>query len=181
VTYDGKIYNTELIGEQCWLRENLDVGTMISSSTAQTNNSIIEKYCYGDDPNNCDIYGGLYQWNEAMQYVTTEGTQGICPPGWHIPSKADYQVLLDEVGHDAQSLTEAGQGVPAGTNYSGFSALFAGYFILSGFGGLGISASIWTSTESAFPDAADYLAIGNITGFGTSLQESGFSIRCIKD
>ena len=46
VTYYGKTYNTVQIGNQCWLKENLDVGTMIntnSSSNKQTNNGIIEK------------------------------------------------------------------------------------------------------------------------------------------
>jgi uncharacterized protein (TIGR02145 family) len=33
----------------------------------------------------CDIYGGLYQWDEMMQYVTAEKTKGICPTGWHLP------------------------------------------------------------------------------------------------
>jgi len=82
--YEGKTYTTIQIGTQCWLKENLDVGTRIDGSLNQTNNSptnIIEKYCYGDDPNNCTTYGGLYQWGEAMQYATTEGARGICPEG----------------------------------------------------------------------------------------------------
>ena len=46
-----------------------------------TNNGIIEKYCYDNNPANCAIYGGLYQWNEMMQYTTQQGAQGICPNG----------------------------------------------------------------------------------------------------
>ena len=82
VTYAGKTYNTVQIGSQCWLKENLDVGTMINSTSSgyqQTNNSIIEKYCYDNNPANCETYGGLYEWPEAMQYSTTPGTKGICP------------------------------------------------------------------------------------------------------
>jgi uncharacterized protein (TIGR02145 family) len=89
VVYEGKTYNTVAIGNQCWLKENLDVGTQINGSLEQTNNSLIEKYCYGDLAANCTTYGGLYQWNEAMQYVTTPGTQGICPIGWHLPTQTD--------------------------------------------------------------------------------------------
>ena len=59
------------IGSQCWLRENLDVGTMVLGAQEQTDNGTIEKYCYDDNPANCATYGGLYQWNEAMQYDTT--------------------------------------------------------------------------------------------------------------
>jgi hypothetical protein len=49
VSYEGKTYNTVLIGDQCWLKENLDVGEMIQGASNQTNNSIIEKYCYGNN------------------------------------------------------------------------------------------------------------------------------------
>ena len=89
VQYEGKTYNTVLIGNQCWLKENLDVGTRINLNQSPTNNGIIEKYCYNDNPTNCDTYGGLYKWDEAMQYTTTEGAIGICPSGWHIPSDDD--------------------------------------------------------------------------------------------
>src|ERR1035437_1786144 len=68
VAYSGKIYSTIQIGTQCWLKENLDVGNMIHGIDTAKNNGIIEKYCYNDDPANCTTYGGLYQWNEAMQY-----------------------------------------------------------------------------------------------------------------
>ena len=70
-TRDGKIYNTVLIGTQCWFVQNLNIGTKFIGSANQTNNGIIEKYCYNNDDANCAIYGGLYQWDEAMQYVTT--------------------------------------------------------------------------------------------------------------
>ena len=72
-TRDGKSYKTVQIGTQCWMAQNLNIGTKILGNADQTNNNIIDKYCYGDDDANCNIYGGLYQWNEAMQYLTTEG------------------------------------------------------------------------------------------------------------
>ena len=78
------------------------MGTMINGISNQTNNDTLEKYCYNDDTANCSIYGGLYQWNEAMQYVTTSGAQGICPTGWHIPTTENsthYQLQLVEVMH----------------------------------------------------------------------------------
>ena len=64
----GDYYNTVLIGDQCWLRENLNIGTRIDGILDQTNNTIMEKYCYDNLEANCKTYGGLYQWNEAMQY-----------------------------------------------------------------------------------------------------------------
>src|SRR5664280_597345 len=139
-----------MIGNQCWLKENLDIGVMIDSLQNQTNNVTIEKYCYNNNPANCTTYGGLYQWNEAMQYVTTEKAKGICPTGWHIPKNAEYQTLATTVSNNSNTLKAVGQGTGngAGTNTSGFSALLAPDRELGGdFGGLGFSTSFWSSTE----------------------------------
>ena len=131
VEYFGKIYNTVQIGDQCWFKENLDVGTMIISDSnhtgfQQTDNNVIEKYCYGNDEANCNAYGGLYEWTEAMQYVTTEGTQGICPSGWHIPTITEMGVLVT-LGDQATKLIDANaKSGYSYTNETGFSALFAG-------------------------------------------------------
>jgi uncharacterized protein (TIGR02145 family) len=114
ITYAGQTYNTVLIGSQCWLKENLNLGTRIDGSSDQTNNSTIEKYCYDDNDANCTTYGGLYQWNEAMQYVTTAGTQGICPTGWHIPTYAEFQTLVTAVSNDGNALKAIGQGGGSG-------------------------------------------------------------------
>jgi Fibrobacter succinogenes major domain (Fib_succ_major) len=108
VDYAGKTYNTIAIGDQCWLKENLDVGTQINGSDNQSDNGTIEKYCANDDPANCATYGGLYQWKEAMQYVTTSGTKGICPIGWHIPTNAELQTLGTKVSNDGNALKAVG-------------------------------------------------------------------------
>ena len=89
---DGNVYNTVSAGSQCWMKQSLRTGTRINVATAQSNNGTIEKYCYSDTAGNCTSNnpnqpdGGLYQWNEAMQYSTTPGARGICPSGWHIPT-----------------------------------------------------------------------------------------------
>lgn len=51
--------------------------TRETEGSEQTNNSTIEKYCHNNDENYCVLLGGLYEWDEAMQYITDEGTQGI--------------------------------------------------------------------------------------------------------
>ena len=71
ILYGGETYPTVQIGTQCWFQKNLNIGTMINGNANQTNNGIIEKYCYNNLAASCITYGGLYQWNEAMQYVTT--------------------------------------------------------------------------------------------------------------
>jgi uncharacterized protein (TIGR02145 family) len=184
VTYSGKTYNTIQIGNNCWLKENLDVGTMIYGIDTAKNNGIIEKYCYHDDLANCTTYGGLYQWNEAMQYVTTEGARGICPTGWHIPTYAELQTLVTTVNNDGNALKAVGQGTGsgAGRNTSGFSALLAGDRYFSGyFYDLGAGAYFWSSTEGYgtyyvllfYDDRSIYL--------GNYFEEIGLSVRCAKD
>jgi uncharacterized protein (TIGR02145 family) len=187
VDYGGQTYNTVLIGNQCWLKENLNIGTQITGTQIQINNSIIEKYCYGDDPLNCNTFGGLYQWDEAMQYISTAKTQGICPTGWHIPTNAEILTLGNSVGGNSNSLKAIGQGVDtsAGTNTSGFSGLLTGLRIpFSGsFSGLSIDGYYWSSTQS---DAthADLLDLSgndrNVNQYAIG-KDGGLSIRCLQD
>ncbi len=113
---DGNTYNTVLIVSQCWMAENLNIGTRIDGNNSQTNNNIMEKYCYDDDDANCTIYGGLYQWDEMMQYTSTEGSQGICPSGWHIPTDYEWKQLEIALG---MSQGEAGNSGWRGTNEGG--------------------------------------------------------------
>ncbi|NUN08238.1 MAG: hypothetical protein HUU54_03600 [Ignavibacteriaceae bacterium] len=186
VHYEGKTYNTVQIGTQCWLKENLDVGTRVNGSQNQTNNSTIEKYCYNDLESNCDTNGGLYQWNEAMQYSITPGTRGICPPGWHIPTNAEFEALAAAVNNDGNALKAIGQGSGggAGTNTSGFSALLAGYRDYDGFfNNLSSNAFFWSSSENGSSFARHvylYYLSANIF-FGYNYKEVGFSVRCEKD
>ena len=93
VDYGGITYHILQIGTKCWMKENMNIGTKVLGNTDQTNNSVIEKYCYNDDEANCTAYGGLYQWNEAMQYVVTDGAKGICPTGWHVARKTEWDAL----------------------------------------------------------------------------------------
>jgi uncharacterized protein (TIGR02145 family) len=185
----GKLYNSIQIGNQCWLKENLDAGVMIAGSDTSEDNGIIEKYCYGDDTTNCNVYGGLYQWDEAMQYTTIEGARGICPTGWHIPTYAEFQILCDSVDWDGNSLKAIGQGTSsgAGTNTSGFSALLGGVRSTDGyFNMLSNQARFWISTEFS-PLLAlnmslyhNYITIG-LYDYSGYAKKYGFSVRCLKD
>lgn len=186
IIYSGQTYHTVAIGSQCWLKENLNVGTMIDSLQNQTNNSVIEKYCYGNNPENCAIYGGLYQWNEAMQYTTTSGTKGICPIGWHIPNLVEFQTLSTTVNKNGNSLKAFGQGTGTGTgtNTSGFSALMSGVRnSIGNFSYLGNTTYFWSSTEYNTTSAGK-VGLGSYDSsiaFGNDGKEYGWSVRCLKD
>ena len=204
---DGKIYTTIQIGLQCWMAQNLNVGVRISAAVPQTGNSTIEKYCFGNIDANCNIYGGLYQWNELMNYsapsnANPSGRQGICPTSWHIPSEAEWCQMntfldgsincsaigwlgvnaggkLKETGTSHWALPNTGA-----TNLSGFTALPGGYSVSGGsFSGLTNYANFWTSAENS-PTEGWYNYQGNLneqTGRYFYGKSYGFSARCIKD
>ena len=192
VNYGGKEYHTVLIGDQCWFKENLNIGTKINGSQNQTNNQTVEKYCYDDNEANCDEYGGLYQWDEMMQYVTTQGTQGICPDGWHIPTDDEWTTLVDFLGG---SIVAGGKMKEAGTthwnspntgatNSSGFTALPGGYRNSGGtFSYLGSYAYFWSSTEYDTPIAWTRLLSYDVGGVSRGFNHKvyGFSVRCLQD
>ncbi|MGE5411682.1 MAG: FISUMP domain-containing protein, partial [Clostridiales bacterium] len=189
ITYAGKAYNTVQVGSQCWLRENLDVGTMVNASLDQTNNDVIEKYCYDNNPLSCTTYGGLYQWAEALKYKVSDGrVQGICPDGWHIPSISEFETLVRSsyVNNDGNKLKREDQGREGGKgpNASGFSALLAGDRFANGqFYSTGGTSGFWTSSDLNAMNAQNmYLGVYyNVINLTADDKSYGFSIRCIKD
>ncbi len=198
-TRDGQTYNTVQIGQQCWMAENLNIGNMIPGSNTQNNNATIEKYCYADNTSNCDTYGGLYQWNEMMQYITQEGTQGICPNDWHVPTDEELCTLTQFIdltvncNSTGQSGTDVGTKMKSptgwnsggnGTNNSGFTALPGGNRNIDGtFTTLGYNAYFWHSTEYNTSIVYGRFLRYDFTTIGRYDYEKvrGFSIRCIKD
>ncbi|MCX6168333.1 MAG: T9SS type A sorting domain-containing protein [Ignavibacteriales bacterium] len=191
ITYAGKTYNTIQVGNQCWLKENIDIGNMINGNQSQANNNVIEKYCYQDDLSNCEKYGGLYSWNEAMKYTSSGNkVQGICPGGWHLPTLDELTELRSAVNNDGNSLKEIGQGqgigIGAGTNTSGFSALLSGSRGFNGqsyyFSHLRVYIWLWSSTDynSTYTNVLELgYSDSNILLYLNG-KEAAFSVRCLK-
>jgi uncharacterized protein (TIGR02145 family) len=183
------------IGSQLWSKTNLNVGTRIAGTTDQTNNSgtnIVEKYCSGNLESNCTAYGGLYQWDEAMQYTNTEGAQGICPTGSHIPSDNDWKILEIQLGMtQAQADLDStwARGTDQGTKLksggtSGLNMPITGYRMTGGsFFDLSLYAYLWSSSRSTSTTA--WIRVLD-SGSGTVNRGAdginngyGFSVRCI--
>ncbi|MBI5727728.1 MAG: T9SS type A sorting domain-containing protein, partial [Ignavibacteriales bacterium] len=124
-------------------------------------------------------YGGMYQWGEAVQYLSAQGTKGICPEGWHIPSKSDYLQLTAVAGNNGYAYLSVGQ--DSGTNTTGFSALLAGFSASGQFGNLGAGTSYWSSGELNTTNA--YVWYPGLPDTGNSYFSKGFaiSIRCINN
>jgi uncharacterized protein (TIGR02145 family) len=205
VEYEGQVYNTIQIFSQCWLKENLNVGLMIDGTTEQSNNGTIEKYCYNNEPDSCTKYGGLYQWIEMMQYTTQQGSRGICPPGWHLPTDEEWKVLegavdsqygigdtewdivRDDRGYDAGTKLKTISGWNEGgngTDLLGFSGLPGGYGGYGdGFHGIGEYGKWWTSTEVSNGIAwgrAASCSIPEVVRWDYGMG-GGFNVRCLRD
>ncbi len=182
---DGHTYTTVTIGNQTWMAENLNY---------ETENS----WCYDNDPANCDVYGRLYDWNTIMNGAASSnnvpsGVQGICPDGWHIPSDAEWDILVNYLGSSEVAggkMKETGtihwkEPNTGATNESGFSALPGGYRpYQGGFYNLHKFGTWWSTTEYSFTIALTrYLRYDNDdVGIDNDHDKSdGFSIRCVKN
>lgn len=205
LSYGGQNYTTELIGSQCWMEENLNIGTMVYGNTNQTDNGTIEKYCYDNNTSNCSLYGGLYQWNEMMQYSTGESIQGICPAGWHLPSDNEVKTLEMQLGmSQSQADATSWRGTNEGSKLAGIASLWTDGLLKSDqsfgtsnftaipggsrgysngfFNDMGDFALFWTSSENGTNGWLRELNY-NLTRVGRfDINKSqGISVRCVKD
>ncbi|MCX6306487.1 MAG: hypothetical protein NT040_16105 [Bacteroidetes bacterium] len=196
VTYSGQVYNTVQIGNQCWFKENLNIGTRIAGSSEQNNHNAIEKYCYYNSDAYCTTYGGLYQWDNMMQWSTTAGVQGICPAGWHIPTNDELNTLSAYLGGavaggkmKTTGTIEAGSGLwfapnAGATNESGFSAIPGGYRNYDAtFNTMGSQGVWWSSNEISTTRAWGWAISSDFTFFAhdNDNKPHGFSVRCLKN
>ena len=209
---DGQTYITTTIGTQTWMAENLNF---------ETENS----YCYDNNPANCSIYGRLYTWSAAMDSTgmwTTSGkgcgynsdcsptypVRGVCPQGWHLPSKSEWETMIDAVGgrnnagpklKSTSNWQDRGNGTDddySFDDYYGFSALPAGWRYIESWYHEGKYSErdyytcFWSSTEyhsfaayymllSNFFEAVSIDEVTNMTSSKT--KDYGFSVRCVKD
>jgi len=187
---DNRSYPTVVIGTQCWMASNLNYGNVTISSQVQRDNCVPEKYCINDNPANCTTYGGLYQWNEIMQYTSDNSAQGFCPSGWHLPAETDWNTLFNfyiSNGFAGNALKPTG--------YSGFNALLEGIrfhnsvWKFRAADAILNSTMFWSSTQHGQDKAwahgmnevvnnTDYTPS---VSFYPSQHINAFSGRCLKD
>jgi uncharacterized protein (TIGR02145 family) len=174
---DGKTYQTVQIGSQCWFAEDLNYGTEISSNLEQRDNCIAEKY--HNPASSIQHPASVYQWDEIMNYDEIVSNQGLCPPGWHIPSEADWNVLFTNYinnGFAASPLKYSG--------FSGFNALLYGVNHLNKTWDYpGFATFFWSSTSHGTMKAWAHGMNDpdpSVSAY-PSFRNNAFSIRCIKD
>ncbi len=205
--YEGNLYNTMQIGNQCWMRENLRTthfpnGTTIPNGIASGMSlSSPYYYDYSSHPLPLETRGYLYNWPAAM---------AACPTGWHLPSDAEwadlasymsnqsYYVCGEDTNHIAKALASIegwrpnsnydvcspGNQILHTNNVSGFSAIPAGNYLYDGsFQGLGDNTGFWSSTESTATNAwVRGLTSGNVNMYrNNTFRYYGYSVRCLRD
>ena len=106
--YDGNIYNTVQIGDQCWMRENLRTTHYANGNSiplgvnTSTSSTIAYRFYPNSNESNVPTYGYLYNWPAVMggsssSNTNPSGVQGICPNGWHVPSHSEWTQLINYV------------------------------------------------------------------------------------
>jgi uncharacterized protein (TIGR02145 family) len=172
---DGKIYPTVQINSQCWMAEDLNYGYTIDESTNQRDNCVPEKYIR----NSSSVIRNYYQWDEIMQYDNTPSVQGLCPPGWHIPTEAEWNTLFN---------------VFISNGFAGSPLKYSGY---SGFNAL-LSGARHQNVKWDFPDFATFYWTSNSHGtvravahgmneadpsvsLYPALRSNAFPVRCLRD
>ena len=217
---DMKTYKTVVIGEQTWMAENLNYFDTIAMPALNKRSA-----CYDWNPVNCTISGRLYAWSTAMdssgsfslngkgcsfgkKCTPAYPVRGICPEGWHLPTKEDFQTLFTTVGgRDIAGMmlkavnrwrTENyGPMDTASTDAYGFSAIPSGYYSSdtlykeSSFGGYYGVCHFWSSSQANNNDvfvmelygSQDYAYLGTdkIGASGKGRWDRLISVRCLKD
>ena len=170
---DGKTYKTVKIGEQVWMAENLNY--------AGPNDDISR--CYEDMPATCEAGGRIYSLSVA---------DTVCPSGWHLPKKEEFEILLTTVG----GIDNAGNALKSisgwTNNYSGsdaygFSALPTGGALIESHRGpffsySGYNAYFFSSDGYVF--SIHLWAGTSISGKGGAVNdpnEALLPVRCLKD
>ena len=196
---DGNKYEAVLIGTQVWMAENLRVHVdgSVCRDLSTTTGKIYD----------CDNhpYGRVYTWDMMMKDANSSdaepsGVQGICPNGWHIPSKAEWDTLIDFVSGAApekplwsilrsKKLYETGSygwvSGYTGTDDFGFAVLPGGNLTSSttNFGNSHNSATFWYATANPDNSAQAYALSFSTQGHTTpSVVKTNLrSVRCVKD
>ncbi len=203
---DGNHYDVVKIGDQLWMAENLKYLPTVTFSADESDDKP-RYYVYGYEGTdveeakataNYETYGVLYNWPAAMAGASStnknpSGVQGVCPDKWHLPSKNEWNILMNslggylvsggklkEIGTDHWSVPNTGA-----TDEYGFTVLPAG--VRSGnldeFRNIGNQGYLWSTTLTSPSNV-------NIISFGYDRTESvedseakdyGISVRCVKD
>lgn len=219
--WDGNEYHTLELGSQCWLKENLKSAHYADGQTIPLGNQgdvsadAPLRYYPGGQTVLAADYGYLYNWIAVMhgepgQQTAAQGPQGVCPDGWHVPSRNEWNTLLDYVigqpqyscgveGNVSKALSASvawraaeepcTPGNEMGSNnLTGFSVMPSGYYkeFKSGYkaGAIERAFFVWSATSGAPGNACSIDIVFNAPDVEVSCDspvELGYSVRCVKN
>jgi uncharacterized protein (TIGR02145 family) len=191
---EGNTYKTIKIGSQVWMAENLRTtkyndGSAIPLVTGgEWSSMTTHGYCWYNNNYNASgkTFGALYNW-----YTVNSGN--LCPTGWHVPADQEWSEMSTLLGGEKKAggkLKESGTrhwkspNVGAKNMY-GFSALpgggrwVVGHFDLKGRRGYWWSSSLFENNTDVVIWVIQY--DDTVLKRAPGLQNSGFSVRCVKD
>lgn len=214
---NGNWYGAVVIGRQVWLAENLKTrnrGNWTSIPVGGTTASESTPYCYYPNGQSyrVDEYGLLYNWAAAMDggaasSQNPSGVQGLAPDGWHLPSEAEWNQLINYVsgkpkfradmstanavakalsarsGWKTSSNDNAVGNNQSANNKTMFDAKASGTFNHEGSTvNFGNSTIFWTTTQDSSLVKGIYISNANATVVNGAFNKgSGFAIRCVCD
>jgi len=183
---DGQEYGTVKINNKMWTAKNLNYEPDRGNS-----------WCYENSAENCDKYGRLYDWATAMGLDTSFNhknwngingrIQGICPSGWHLPTKDDWQDLFGCNGFSPEGIgtklkaqtgwSVNGKSSGNGKDRCGFAGLPGGYREedYGTFFSVGEEGYWWQSGEEEWGDCMGICRWINWFVLTTSSEDGGWS------
>ena len=202
---DGQTYKTVKIGDQEWMAENLNYAYLQPTKALDSSS-----FCYNDSASYCEKYGRLYTWAAAMDSAgiwSSNGkgcgngdtcsvaskdsatlVRGVCPEGWHLPTRKECNSLCIAVGGGPIAATKLKTTFGWSNNGNGaddfsFSALPAGIRYNVNYEGMGNRVHFWSSTEYDRISAYD---MNMSYGIDYAVEDDrdkgyGLSVRCLKD
>jgi uncharacterized protein (TIGR02145 family) len=174
---DGDSYGATMIAGKCWMAENLRYNTPNAGDDTPYNN----------DATLLLANGRYYTWTVVMaggqaNNNNPSNVQGVCPDGWHLPSKSEMETLFNYFGGDKYlAYTGLIDGGSSGLNFKLAGKWSTG---ILGWNSNGTRGYYWTTTKSG----SEYIVAGfnifMIQGqfdFGSESGAQRMPCRCVKD
>ena len=188
---DGNEYVGVRIGCECWTQTNLrSEHYQITGSPAIPDVMTYKASPYYDNETaNLNNYGHLYTWNAAINGGDTNSyghVQGICPAGWYLPTKAQYDGLA-AYGPDALRANSTLWADGGGSNTTGFTGLPGGRYMgsIDRYRDMTLMDYYWatTTTEAGEVSAVEVELTVNCLRVKDvqNTNPNGYSIRCVKE
>jgi uncharacterized protein (TIGR02145 family) len=193
---DGNSYRTVQMGNQCWMASDLNRGVARTETqycntandcdganeqcshgqcSGPLNDTIVYKYCQ-DNATSCDSCAA-YRWHEVMQGGEA-GTRGVCPSGWRIPTRSDWQVLATAYNGRSNELLKF-------YGNSGFEGRVCGYKRdgTTNWQGKGTLSMFWAATDTSDTEAYRVTIVRDEPDVRIAPVDKNFGhyVRCIRE